>query len=97
MATHKRKRVFTMIAILLAAVLLALVIGFGLWFSAFSMGIRPQTLEQARDRMVRIEGEIAQAKATFESIRNGYTPQEDGDDVLDAVDMRLAKLKNIKK
>lgn len=48
MATHKRKRVFTMIAILLAAVLLALVIGFGLWFSAFSMGIRPQTLEQAR-------------------------------------------------
>ena len=37
-----------------------------------------------------------QAKATFESVLNGYTPAEGtSDDVLDNVRMRLAKLKNL--
>jgi TolA-binding protein len=42
-------------------------------------------------------GNLTQAKATFESVKNGYTPEGDTDDVLDAVEMRLAKLKNLKK
>lgn len=37
-------------------------------------------------------GEIEQAKATFESIRDGYTPRPGGDEVLDNVRMRLEKL-----
>lgn len=38
----------------------------------------------------------AQAKATFESIQNGYKPVDGtSDDVLDNVRMRLAKLKNL--
>ena len=38
----------------------------------------------------------AQAKATFESIQNGYKPAEGtSDDVLDNVRMRLGKLKNL--
>lgn len=37
-------------------------------------------------------GDLAQAKATFESVRDGYKSQGDGDDVLDNVNMRLAKL-----
>ena len=35
---------------------------------------------------------LAQAKATFESIASGYEPTGPGDDVLDAVAMRLEKL-----
>ena len=37
-------------------------------------------------------GEFEQAKATFESVRDGYTPSEKGDDVLEEVKMRLDKL-----
>ena len=37
-------------------------------------------------------GNMAQAKATFESIRNGYTPSGADDDVLDQVQLRLNKL-----
>ena len=37
-------------------------------------------------------GELKQAKATFESIRDGYTPSVKDDDVLDNVEMRLGKL-----
>ena len=41
-------------------------------------------------------GQYAQAKATFESIQNGYKPVEGtSDDVLDNVRMRLGKLKNL--
>ena len=37
----------------------------------------------------------AQAKATFESIRDGYTPQGKSDGVLDNVNMRLEKLNTL--
>ncbi len=37
-------------------------------------------------------GELEQAKATFESVRDGYKPSSNDDDVLDNVDMRLEKL-----
>lgn len=36
--------------------------------------------------------EIEQAKATFESVRDGYTPTGEDDDVLDNVKMRLEKI-----
>ncbi len=36
--------------------------------------------------------EYEQAKATFESVRDGYTPSGSGDDVVDGVEMRLKKL-----
>ncbi len=36
--------------------------------------------------------ELEQAKATFESVRDGYTPSGTDDDVLDNVDIRLKKL-----
>ena len=39
--------------------------------------------------------EIEQAKATFESVRDGYTPAGDEDDVLDNVAIRLKKLAEI--
>lgn len=39
--------------------------------------------------------ELEQAKATFESIRDGYTPSGNSDDVLDNVSMRLKKLEEI--
>ena len=35
---------------------------------------------------------MSQARATFESIKEGYTPAGDQDDVLDQVEMRLRKL-----
>lgn len=38
------------------------------------------------------QGNTAQAKATFESIRDGYTSQGPQDDVLDQVNLRLSKL-----
>ncbi len=38
------------------------------------------------------EGNMAQAKATFESIRNGYSSSGPQDDVLDQVDLRLSKM-----
>ncbi len=37
-------------------------------------------------------GEMAQAKATFESIRDGYVPEGKDDEVLDNVNMRLKKI-----
>ena len=37
-------------------------------------------------------GEMEQAKATFESVRDGYTPSGAEDDVMDNVNMRLAKI-----
>ena len=37
-------------------------------------------------------GELKQAKATFESVRDGYEPSKEGDDVQDNVLMRLRKL-----
>ena len=37
-------------------------------------------------------GNFPQAKATFESIKNGYTPYGPGDEVLDQVALRLRKL-----
>jgi TolA-binding protein len=37
-------------------------------------------------------GELKQAKATFESIKEGYAGSADGDDVLEAVNLRLIKL-----
>ena len=37
-------------------------------------------------------GQYAQAKATFESIRDGYEPEENPDDILDSVKMRLERL-----
>ncbi len=39
--------------------------------------------------------EVEQAKATFESVRDGYTPSGDDDDVIDNVNMRLEKLKEM--
>jgi len=40
-------------------------------------------------------GEMEQAKATFESIRDGYAPSGNDDDVMDNVDMRLKKLEEL--
>ena len=36
--------------------------------------------------------DVEQAKATFESVRDGYTPYGEEDDVLDNVRMRLKKI-----
>ena len=40
-------------------------------------------------------GEVEQAKATFESVRYGYEPEGQGDDVLDNVNMRLRKIEEM--
>jgi hypothetical protein len=40
-------------------------------------------------------GELKQAKATFESVRDGYTPEGNDDDVLENVNIRLAKLEEL--
>ena len=40
-------------------------------------------------------GDLRQAKATFESIRDGYTPQTKDDDVLSNVNMRLDKIDSV--
>jgi len=39
--------------------------------------------------------EFEQAKATFESVRDGYEPSGAGDDVIDSVTLRLEKLQNL--
>lgn len=39
--------------------------------------------------------DIVQAKATFESVRDGYSPSEEGDDVQDNVKMRLKKIEDM--
>lgn len=41
-------------------------------------------------------GEMEQAQATFESVRDGYSPAEGEDDVADNVNMRLKKLEEYK-
>lgn len=41
------------------------------------------------------KGNLVQAKATFESVRDGYTPKGDDDDVMDNVRMRLTKLEEL--
>lgn len=38
------------------------------------------------------QGNIVQAKATFESVRDGYTPESETDDTLDQVRMRLERI-----
>ena len=40
-------------------------------------------------------GEYDQAMATFKSIRDGYSPSEEGDDIADNVKMRISKLEEI--
>ena len=40
-------------------------------------------------------GELEQAEATFESVLEGYTPSGQDDDVLDNVNMRLKRLKEM--
>lgn len=40
-------------------------------------------------------GELEQAKATFESVRDGYESEGQGDDVLDNVNMRLKKMEEL--
>jgi TolA-binding protein len=39
--------------------------------------------------------ELEQAKATFESVRDGYVPSGTDDDVLDNVNMRLKKMQEM--
>ena len=38
---------------------------------------------------------LEQAKATFESVAQGYTPSGDDDDIPQSVDMRLKKLSDL--
>ena len=38
---------------------------------------------------------LSQARATFESIRDGYTPMRDGDDIMDNLRIRLTKLEEM--
>jgi hypothetical protein len=38
---------------------------------------------------------LKQAAATFESIRDGYEPEGNDDDVLENVSLRLSKLQNL--
>ncbi len=40
-------------------------------------------------------GQYAQAKATFESIRDGYEPASGADDISDSVRMRLERLSTL--
>ena len=40
-------------------------------------------------------GEFKQAKATFESIKEGYAGSSEDDDVLEAVNMRLSKIETV--
>ena len=40
----------------------------------------------------REQGKVAQARATWESIRDGYTPYEEGDDIIESVNQRIAAL-----
>ena len=64
---------------------------------AFSEAGSPQTYWLAKSFIVLGDtfvenGELKQAKATFESVRDGYQPSAGGDDILDNVGMRLKKL-----
>ena len=64
---------------------------------AFADAGSPQTYWLAKSFVILGDsfadrGEFAQAKATFESVRDGYTPYGPDDDVADNVRMRLDKL-----
>ena len=66
---------------------------------AFADSGSPQTYWLAKSFIVLGDsfvdrGELAQAKATFESVRDGYVPSGD-DDVMDNVRMRLEKLQEM--
>ena len=66
---------------------------------AFADSGSPQTYWLAKSFIVLGDsfvdrGELAQAKATFESVRDGYVPSGD-DDVMDNVRMRLDRLQEI--
>ncbi|MGM9735905.1 MAG: tetratricopeptide repeat protein [Candidatus Cryptobacteroides sp.] len=67
---------------------------------AFSDSGTPQTYWLAKsfitlgDSYVERD-ELRQAKATFESVRDGYSPSGASDDVLDNVNMRLSKLESL--
>lgn len=43
------------------------------------------------------KGMVSQAKATYESVRDGYTPSGANDDIQDAVAAKLARLEKLKK
>lgn len=67
---------------------------------AFSDSADGQTYWLAKSFMVLGDsfvdsGEYEQAMATFRSIRDGYSPSGDGDDILDNVRMRIRKLEEI--
>ena len=38
---------------------------------------------------------MKQAKATFESVRDGYSPEGEDDDILENVNLRLSKLQEL--
>ena len=64
---------------------------------AFADAGSPQTYWLAKSFIILGDSfaerdDIEQAKATFESVRDGYTPSSDSDDVLDNVAHRLRKL-----
>ena len=67
---------------------------------AFSDAGSPQTYWLAKSFIVLGDSfadreDLAQAKATFESVRDGYTPSGSDDDILDNVRMRLEKLEEM--
>ena len=67
---------------------------------AFSDAESPQVYWLAKSFIVLGDsfaerGEMEQAKATFESVRDGYEPEGPDDDVLDNVNMRLKKMQEM--
>jgi hypothetical protein len=67
---------------------------------AFADAGSPQTYWLAKSFIVLGDsfvdrGELAQAKATFESVRDGYEAPAGGDDVKGSVEMRLKKLEEM--
>ena len=67
---------------------------------AFSDAGSPQTYWLAKSFIVLGDSfvdrnELTQAKATFESVRDGYKPSGADDDVMDNVKMRLEKLQEL--
>ena len=55
----------------------------------------PYRLIERRRRVFAERGQYAQAKATFESIRDGYEPESGADDIADSVRMRLERLSSL--
>ena len=69
---------------------------------AFADAGSPQTYWLAKSFIVLGDSfmerdDVEQAKATFESVRDGYTPSEEGDDVLDNVKLRLDRIEEMSK